>query len=81
MKVSQMQYERPDFDKFLEEGEALLKRFEEARSAEIQFQCLDELDRISEHMSTMASLAQIRFSLNNNDEFYERIQSRFCLYR
>lgn len=70
MKVSQMQYERPDFDKFLEEGEALLKRFEEARSAEIQLQCLDELDRISEQMSTMASLAQIRFSLNNNDEFY-----------
>ncbi len=67
-----MQYERPDFDKLIARSEEVLERFNQAKSAEIQMQCLEEIERLGEHPITMAGLAQIRFTLDSNDEFYAK---------
>ncbi len=70
MKISEIKYERPDIEALRKKSEELFKAFDIAESAEEQLKIYNEFIEINEHVSTMSSLAYIRFTLDTRDEFY-----------
>ena len=72
MKFSEMTYKRPDFETVKTEIRAKLDAFKNAKSAEEQIKCLDEINAIRIDIDTQSVLAEIRHSINNNDEFYTK---------
>ena len=71
MKFSEMPYERPDLDAVkgkLSDFTARLKAAESYETAKAVFLEKEEADR---HVNTMATLAQIRNSIDTRDEFYD----------
>jgi len=72
MKFSEMTYKRPDFETVKTEIRAKLDEFKNAKSADEQIKCLDEINAIRNNLDTQSVLAEIRHSINNNDEFYTK---------
>ena len=72
MKFSEMIYKRPDFETVKTELRAKLESFKNAKNAEEQIKCLDEINAIRNNIDTQAELSNIRHSINNNDEFYSK---------
>lgn len=72
MKFSEMTYKRPDFETVKTEIRAKLDAFKNAKNAEEQIRCLDEINAIRNDLDTQSVLAEIRHSINNNDEFYTK---------
>jgi len=77
MKFSEYQYERPNFDKVKEDVTSLIGKFKNSQTAEEQIQCIDEINKIRNHIDTMGTLVSIRNSINTNDEFYEKEKEYF----
>ncbi len=71
MKLSEIEYKRPNVEelkaKYAEYTAAFTK---EGVTAEEQAEIYRQINATDEEISTMASLAYIRFTLNTNDEFY-----------
>ena len=72
MKFSEMTYKRPDFETVKTEIRAKLDEFKNAKNADEQIKCLDEINAIRNNLDTQSVLAEIRHSINNNDEFYTK---------
>ncbi len=72
MKFSEMIYKRPDFEAVKTELRAKLESFKNAKNADEQIKCLDEINAIRNNIDTQAELSNIRHSINNNDEFYSK---------
>ncbi len=72
MKFSEMTYKRPDFETVKTEIRAKLDAFKNAKNAEEQIRCLDEINAIRSNIDTQSVLVEIRHSINNNDEFYNK---------
>ena len=72
MKFSEMTYKRPDFETVKKEIRAKLDAFKNAKNAEEQIRCLDEINAIRSNIDTQSVLVEIRHSINNNDEFYSK---------
>ena len=66
-----IQYIRPDFGKVPAFYEALNARVQNAKSYEEVKQCILEEEEFSSHINTMATVVQIRHTIDTSDKFYE----------
>ena len=66
-----IEYIRPDFSKIPAFYEVLNARLQDAKSfAEVK-QCILDEEEFSSHINTMATVAQIRHTIDTSDKFYE----------
>ena len=77
MKFSEIPYSRPDLVAVLEQYDALLRRFREAESAQVQMECFREREQLESHFYTMATICEIRNSVDTRDAFYEKEKEFF----
>ena len=68
---SDIQYVRPDFTKIPAFYDALNERLQAASSFEEVKQCILDEEKFSSHIGTMATVAQIRHTIDTSDKFYE----------
>ena len=66
-----IEYVRPDFDKVPAFYEALNNRLRNAKCYEEVKQCILDEEEFSSHINTMATVAQIRHTIDTSDKFYE----------
>ena len=64
-------YERPDFDKVKAFYGELNARLQEAKTYEEVKRCILDEEEFSSHINTMATVAEIRHTVDTSDEFYE----------
>lgn len=69
---SGIEYIRPDFQKIMEGAGEIQKRIQSSKSYEEVKKCLEDMEELGGHMSTMSTLASIRHTLDTRDEFYEK---------
>lgn len=74
MKFNEMTYQRPDFDKTFAEMKDLLVQLENSATPEEFFTRFEELDELSGHFETMATLCYVRHTINTEDAFYKAEQ-------
>ncbi len=74
VKVSQIEYKRPDVDKLLSTLKDIKNRMQNAQSVEEFYSAHDDFRAYSEQTGTMFSLASIRFTQDTRDEFYSAEQ-------
>lgn len=70
IKFKDFQYERPDIDKFHVKYNSLLEEFENAGTAEEQYNILIEINKLRNDFDTMSNIARIRYTIDTEDEFY-----------
>ena len=71
LKFSEMPYERPDVEAVKQRIQTMIEAFsaaEDYEQAKAQFIAMDRLNR---HLASVATLAQIRHSIDTRDEFYD----------
>ena len=71
MKFSEMPYERPDTEALKAELTSLTRRLKDAADYESAREAFIEKDKLSRHLDTMGSLANIRHSIDTRDAFYD----------
>lgn len=71
MKFRDLPYERPDKDVLLSELKSLVERFRSAESAAEQAEIFDEYNTLTKHVSTLATIASIRHTIDTRDSFYD----------
>ena len=71
MKFEDMKYERPDVDKVVKDAELLREKMEKAENKEEFFSLMEEMYKLTRHMTTLYTLASIRRTINTEDEFYQ----------
>lgn len=69
---SSLEYTRPDFEAVGAFAGEMVKRIQDAASYGEVKSCMEEMEKISGHMETMATIVHIRHTLNTADEFYEK---------
>ncbi len=72
MKFQEMPYERVDFTKVEKEMNALMQDFDMAKSGEEQFAVHQRFYALTDEVSTMMTIAKIRFDIDTSDEFYDK---------
>ena len=72
IKFSEMKYERPDMDAVKAEIARLVTAFRACGSYEEARKLFIEKDRLERHVDSMATLSNIRHSIDTRDEFYDR---------
>jgi len=72
IKFNDMPYERPDMEAAKAQIKECAEAFRAAGSAEQAKQILIDYDKIQRHVESMATLAQIRHSIDTRDEFYDK---------
>lgn len=72
MKFSEFKYERPDYSRIRIQFEDLVKSMEDSKSYEELKKNIDEINKLRNHIESMATLVSIRYSINTSDEFYEK---------
>ncbi len=77
MKFEDFKYERPNMETFKQDFKQALTTFEEANTADTQEKAMDEINRLRFDFRTMATLANIRNSINTKDEFYDKEKQFF----
>ena len=65
-------YERPDFDKVKAFYGELNARLQVAKTYEEVKRCILDEEEFSSHINTMATVAEIRHTVDTSDEFYEK---------
>lgn len=72
-----IRYERPDFEELKAFYQALNERVKNAKSyAEVKA-CIEEEEKYSSHVNTMATVTEIRHTVDTSDEFYEAESAYF----
>ncbi|MFU0828922.1 MAG: M3 family oligoendopeptidase [Lachnoclostridium sp.] len=71
-KFSELEYSRPDYDLYERECLKMAEEVEKAKSYEEIKEILKRREELESHVSTMATIAYIRNTLNTTDEFYEK---------
>jgi M3 family oligoendopeptidase len=74
LKFKDYLYERPDVDKLTRQFEELFQNFEGAATVEIQNQSISKINELRSEFESMATIVEIRYSINTNDEYYEKEQ-------
>ncbi len=77
MKFKDYQYKRPDIKQTISLTEELLNDFLTSNSAQKQIEYYEKFVKMSSDIETMVTLAQIRHSINTNDEFYDAEKTFF----
>jgi len=75
MKFNEFKYERPNYDEIKKSINSLVDKLKSARSCEKQFECINHINGIRNHLQTMGTLAQIRHSINTKDKYYDEERS------
>lgn len=70
MKFQDMPYERVDFTQVEKELRELTSQLEQAKSGEEQFAIHEKFYALTDKVSTMMTIANIRFDVDTTDEFY-----------
>ncbi|MGN0350553.1 MAG: M3 family oligoendopeptidase [Roseburia sp.] len=71
-KFSTLKYERPDFKGLEEKVDKILETIPKVSSYEELKGLMDEFEKETNHMTTLAVIASIRHTLDTTDEFYEK---------
>ena len=71
MKFSEMPYERPDLDAVKKQYSALTERLKAAGSYEEARTVFLEKEELDKHVQTLATLSQVRHSIDTRDAFYD----------
>ena len=69
-KFQDMPYARPDFDRELQDIDRLVSQLGEARDEAAFFEALLSLEKKNRSLFTLATLCQIRHSIDTRDQFY-----------
>ena len=72
MKFSEFKYERPNYDQVKEQINSLIEKINNAKSYKEQYELVKEVNKIRNHVSSMSIIANIRHTINTNDEFYDK---------
>ncbi|MEF9933612.1 MAG: M3 family oligoendopeptidase, partial [Cetobacterium sp.] len=72
MKFNEFKYERPNYGKIKIKFEELVKDMKASSNYEELRTNIDEINKIRNHIESMATLVSIRYSINTQDEFYEK---------
>ena len=70
MKFKDMPYERVDFAEVEQRVKELISALDQAGSGEEQFEVHRKFYELTDHVSTLFTIAMIRFDGNTSDEFY-----------
>lgn len=71
MKFTEYHYHRPDFQELKQQFTDLFTSIADATSASEQIQPIEMVNQLRNQVETMATLAQIRHSIDTTDSFYE----------
>ncbi len=71
MKFQNMPYERVDFTEVEQDMKQLMEEFDAAKSGEEQFAVHQKYYALTDKVSTMMTIAQIRFDIDTKNEFYD----------
>ncbi|GAA0787415.1 M3 family oligoendopeptidase [Hathewaya limosa] len=74
MKFKDYKYCRPNMEKVNEEFRTLIKDFSESKTLDEQLSIMKDIYDLRSEVETMATLVEIRNSINTVDEFYEKEQ-------
>lgn len=77
MKFQDMPYERVDLDQVKNEFRQLTEELKQAQSGEAQFEIHKKYYKLTNHISTQMTIAQIRHNVDMTDEFYENEQKYY----
>ncbi|MEO5674597.1 MAG: M3 family oligoendopeptidase [Chitinophagales bacterium] len=77
MKFSEIEYLRPDLDSMKIRVNKLLDDLTNASSAGRQIELIREIYRVRSHFETMSNVANIRYTINTSDPFFENEQQYF----
>ena len=77
MKFSEIPYERPDLDAAFAEMDGVVRDIEGARSADEALAAYKRFETLQDHLTTMATLTEIRNSIDTRDAFYEEEKAFF----
>ncbi|MCI9318538.1 MAG: M3 family oligoendopeptidase [Lachnospiraceae bacterium] len=72
MKFQDMPYERVDFTQVEKEMKELMDAFDKAESGEEQFEVHKKYYALTDRVSTLMTIANIRFDVDTTDEFYSK---------
>lgn len=72
MKFKDMPYERVDFDRVKKEMDEIMEEFDAAKNGEEQFEVHKKYYALSDRVSTLYTIAHIRYDIDISDEFYEK---------
>lgn len=71
MKFSQMEYQRPDIEDVKKQLSELCRRLERAENYGEAKEVFLEKEELTKHVQTMATLANIRHTIDTRDKFYD----------
>lgn len=77
MKFSEYTYERPDIKALEKEFDGLLNQFQNAEDIEKQNAAMREINQVRSEYESMAQIAEIRHTIDTNDEKYKVEQDYF----
>lgn len=72
MKFQDMPYERVDFEQVEKDMQQLMEEFDAAGSGEQQFAVHEKFYALMDKVSTLMTIAKIRFDVDTSNEFYEK---------
>ncbi|MGL4953037.1 MAG: M3 family oligoendopeptidase, partial [Culicoidibacterales bacterium] len=72
MKFTEYPYQRPDFNTTKIQFQQVIAQFQAAETSQAQYEKILEMNTLRNHIETMATLAQIRHSIETTDELYEQ---------
>lgn len=72
MKFQDMPYERVDFVQVEKDMKQLMEEFDQAASGEEQFAVHQKYYELTDKVSTLMTIAKIRFDIDTSDEYYEK---------
>ena len=77
MNFNDYKYERIDIDAVKKQFEELIDSFRKADNAEKQYEIMDKVINLRNHIDTMTTLVSIRHSINTADDFYDK-ENDYC---
>ena len=77
MNFNDYKYERIDIDAVKKQFEELIDSFKKADNAEKQYEIMDKVINLRNHIDTMITLVSIRHSINTADDFYDK-ENDYC---
>ena len=77
MKFSEIKYERPDLDSMKDRMRMNLQELNNATDAIKQIEIIETIYSDRAHFETMSNVANIRYTINTSDPFFEQEQQYF----
>ena len=72
MKFKDFKYKRPNYEKIKDEFKNLVKNMETSTNYDELRKNIDDINKLRNHIDSMATLVSIRYSINTEDEFYAK---------